>query len=229
MKNKLLALAGGVAVTTGSFLVTETAQALQFNFTPSNEYSNSGSTISGTVTAVIEANGSDSATVTIDTSGLDGSLSEYVSGLYLNTDPTKSYGGFTFADGGGTQSYESAQFDEDDLRAGPDGFFDIQIDFPTSNNDDRFVADEISTVIISAAGLETNDLFNYLSVPGPGQSPGPFYAALRMRSLDADGEGSGWFSGDPVPEPLTIFGSGLALGFGGLFKKKYGQKKNELS
>lgn len=29
-----------------------------------------------------------------------------------------------------------------------------------------------------------------------------------------------------VPEPLTILGTGLALGFGGFFKKKYDQKKS---
>ena len=33
---------------------------------------------------------------------------------------------------------------------------------------------------------------------------------------------------DNVPEPLTILGSGLALGFGGLFKRKYDQSKKAL-
>jgi hypothetical protein len=30
-----------------------------------------------------------------------------------------------------------------------------------------------------------------------------------------------------VPEPLTILGSGLALGFGALFKKEYSRKRQK--
>lgn len=32
---------------------------------------------------------------------------------------------------------------------------------------------------------------------------------------------------EPVPEPLTILGTGLALGFGGLFKKQQSKKQGQ--
>lgn len=226
MKNKFLALAGGLVVTTGSFLIPETAQAFTFTFGPGGEYSGTNEPLSGEVTATIAPNGTDSATVTIDTFGLDTSVfpSEFVVGLYLNTDPDKAYsGGFSFSDGGGTQDYSSATFNPNGFQADGDGSYDILISFPTSG--DRFEADESSTIIITAAGLEAGDLYNFLS-EDPG-SAGPFGAVLRVRGTGVNGDGSGWY--EPVPEPLTILGTGLALGFGGLFKKKYGQKKNEVS
>jgi hypothetical protein len=37
------------------------------------------------------------------------------------------------------------------------------------------------------------------------------------------------FKSVPIPEPLTILGTGLALGFGGLFKKQQSKRKNSLN
>jgi len=42
---------------------------------------------------------------------------------------------------------------------------------------------------------------------------------------EISGNISGEVKEKPVPEPLTIFGSGMALGFGALFKKEYSRKK----
>lgn len=222
MKNRLLALAGGVAVTTGSFLIAETAQALTFTFGPGGEFSNSGSNLSGEVTATIQ-DITGGVEVSVNTDGLDGTSfpAEFISGLYLNTEPFPSNpSSVSFSTISGPAITGSIGLDS--FKADGDGLFDIKIDWANQ----AFNADETSVFSITGGGISVSSIQGAFSAPDGG-GPGPFEATLRARGLDADGEGSGWYS--PVPEPLTIFGTGLALGFGGLFKKKYGQKKNQVS
>jgi hypothetical protein len=40
-------------------------------------------------------------------------------------------------------------------------------------------------------------------------------------------DGSGTGIGEPVPEPLTILGTGMALGFGGLFQREFSKKQKK--
>ncbi|BAQ62636.1 hypothetical protein GM3708_3042 [Geminocystis sp. NIES-3708] len=75
-------------------------------------------------------------------------------------------------------------------------------------------------------GLDVLDNFNFLNGtwntdgiykgngdPNPGLSHFTIYTTGKMPIRD-------------VPEPLTILGTGLALGFGGLFKKQQDKRKN---
>jgi len=45
--------------------------------------------------------------------------------------------------------------------------------------------------------------------------------------FNADGSYSMSISTEEVPEPLTTLGTGLALGFGGLFQRKNSRRKNK--
>ncbi len=62
----------------------------------------------------------------------------------------------------------------------------------------------------TSGSWNTSGLFKGNDKPGPGLSHFTVYVGPASPPT-------------PVPEPLTILGSALALGFGGLFKKKYGQ------
>jgi hypothetical protein len=59
---------------------------------------------------------------------------------------------------------------------------------------------------------------------GPGYS-GPARGVFTAQKLSAAG-GSYSMTIEAVPEPLTILGTGLALGFGGLFKSKSSKKQS---
>jgi hypothetical protein len=50
-------------------------------------------------------------------------------------------------------------------------------------------------------------------------------AYLGTHVISINGGGSEAFTTSPVPEPLTLLGSGIALGFGGYMKRKLGQSK----
>jgi hypothetical protein len=101
----------------------------------------------------------------------------------------------------------------DSFKADGDGWFDIRFLFPTDQGDDRFLAGESLTYMISGGGV-TADLFNYTSAPGGGN--GTWHSALHMQGLGQDAEGSGWIGATPttpVPEPETyaMLLAGLAL------------------
>jgi hypothetical protein len=61
-----------------------------------------------------------------------------------------------------------------------------------------------------------SDLFS-LSFPLPNSNPNESTYTI-----------TGKHQAEPVPEPLTILGSAMALGFGGLFKKEYSKKQKKV-
>ncbi len=73
-----------------------------------------------------------------------------------------------------------------------------------------FETNDISTINWSTVGL----------VVGRGNTPGLSHLSVFTGGPVRPGDPA------PVPEPLTLLGSGLALGFGGMFQKKRNAKKS---
>ena len=101
----------------------------------------------------------------------------------------------------------------DEFQAGGGAKFDIQIEFNSANNDDRFGAGDVAAFLITGTGI-TADQFDALSVGG-GRGPNP--TAAHIQGIEPAGEGGetgAWV--DPIPEPssIAVFALGVAaLGF----------------
>lgn len=214
------------------------SQAATLEFEISTELSGSGGTVSGPILVTFDdAAGPADVRLTIDLSNWDASLSEYLSGLYINysgAEATDAWeAGFVVAYNDAASSNGGDEFDEvleefNGFKANGQGFFDVLIGFNEAAAD-RLEAGETAVFDITAAGADIFS-FNVGSVNG---GNGEIVIA-RARSLGEDGEDSGWFtgpgcvSGDPncdsdipdVPEPSTMLllgGSLFALGY---FRKK---------
>ena len=95
------------------------------------------------------------------------------------------------------------------LRPGPDGFFDGKIEYTTNN----FLGN--GQTLTFDLGIPSQDLdpihFNFLSIPGPGGTPGPFLLASHLQAFDVPGstETSAWIAAVPLPPAVVLFGAGL--------------------
>jgi hypothetical protein len=76
---------------------------------------------------------------------------------------------------------------------------------------------------IGAGGL--SDTFTFSLNGNFGTSPTLTLDAFAIKIQSGPGGASFEVPGTPVPEPLTLLGSGIALGFGGYMKRKLGQSK----
>lgn len=152
--------------------------------------------------------------------------SEFVSDIFLNFNPILDPTILSFAYLPSTQSDDGTVT----LRSGDyggqwnvagGGYFDINISFPTSSQDDRFGAGESITYRITCAGCGlVPEYFSTRSADKQGQSyveDSFFYNAAHVQSIGAAGA-SGWITGGPgrgpleeVPEPdvSVLLGGGI--------------------
>ena len=95
------------------------------------------------------------------------------------------------------------------LRPGPDGFFDGKFEYTTNN----FLGN--GQTLTFELGIPGQDLdpvhFNFLSIHGPGQTPGPFLLASHLQNYLVPGttETSAWIAAVPLPPAVVLFGAGL--------------------
>ncbi len=114
--------------------------------------------------------------------------------------------------------------------AGPDGSYDIEFSFATSNSGGgtrRFGVGEMAEYVITgsgpAAGLVAAD-FNFLSQTGNTGVGGPYRTGAHVQSIG--GSNSGWVTVDPsfnpfgIPEPTTLVLLALSLGTASLSRKR---------
>lgn len=137
---------------------------------------------------------------------------EFLSGLYLNFDDSKTVTDLDF----GTPTSTSGSFANPTIdqamnayQADGDGRYDIRFTFG-SGAGNRFNNDDSVEYLISYAGgaISVHD-FNFLSAPAGGH--GPFLAAAHIQGIGPGGANSGWHSPTIVPLPTPVY-----LGFAGL-------------
>lgn len=114
----------------------------------------------------------------------------------------------------GFQSPETQFIVQDAFKADGDGFFDVGLLFPNSGT--TFGAGSVATFQLT--GVTEDDLLD-VSVNGPAGKTG-FYVAAHVQSIGAGGGQSGWYTGqpgpNPVPAPPSVILAGIGvLGFGG--------------
>jgi hypothetical protein len=110
---------------------------------------------------------------------------------------------------------------------GAGGFFDILIEFGSSNKNDgeaRFKRGSVAFFDITYTGLGSFSAYSFDFESAPNQDGFPvFKAAAHVQGIDGP-EGSGKVA--PIPEPATmlLFGTGL-VGLAGLGRKKFFNKR----
>lgn len=200
-------------------LVNTSSAAIVFTF--GVEVTGSGGTLSGPVTLLIENDpnlATDFVDFTIDTTGLDATLDEFISGLYLNLDPSLDPTKLQLV--GSDVPVPTLNTGANSFHTGANvGHFDIFLDFPTAGGN-RVEADEIYTFTLSYPGpveLDESDFYFLSFDPPTGEDEVETYAILRAQGLGPDASGSGFFA-PLVPEPTSALvwligagGVGLAL------------------
>lgn len=155
---------------------------------------------------------------------------EFVTKWTFNLNPTISPANITFSAPAKTGSFANPTISKtvNAFSAGPDGNYDIEFSFATSNaggGTQRFGVGEAAEYTITglgtAAGLIASD-FAFKSQNGNQGVGGPFYSAAHVQGIGAGGNDSGWVTiqpgfdpfGNPVPEPTTLALVALSMGCG---------------
>lgn len=171
----------------------------------------SGGTPSGSApwaTATISDTGTNTVTLTMDNLL---SSPQFISDWYFNLDPAE-VGSVTGSDFNYKSGFaaNSTQVGEDGFKADGGGYYDIDINWLTSQGN-RFVGGDKAVYTITASGLDAQD-FLYLSTQSGGH--GTHYSAIHVQGIPPCGD-SAWVGSDKanVPEPgtMALFGMGLAL------------------
>lgn len=158
--------------------------------------------------------------ITIDLSGLDGTLSEYMAGLYLNFNPAKDVTALILNTGAAsTDDYVALTLGQQCCKPDGLGEMDVRIDFDLAPPADRFQAGDTYIGTFSGIGDLVATDFEFLNSTGN-------CASARMRSTGPDGADSSWqgCDGEEPPQEIAEPGSlalfGLGLGLLGLFGRR---------
>lgn len=162
----------------------------------------SSNTPAGSINITITQNTASSVLISI-VNNTDGDIDD----LYFNN---LLGGGAAWGTAGACAQCSAILFGSDAFKADGDGFYDLQVMFPSSGGAhglDRFAPGETVVFTVSATGITPE---SFLAFSAPGGGAGPFQVAAHVISIDSQGGQSGWIS-QQVPEPATLLllGSGL--------------------
>jgi hypothetical protein len=153
-------------------------------------------------------------TVDVPTQTGDPKMSEFVSQIYLNVDPSLTLAKLKITKGSGIE-FVSAAVGENAYKADGAGKYDIDIKYPTSG-DDRLTTGTSSTFTITYDSSPLSlSAFDFTSTSS---SEGAYYAAAHVQGIPRCSESGwvgaaeGWVKESGVPEP-----SGFVLLLAGAF------------
>jgi hypothetical protein len=226
MKKCVLSLVAIVALLAGA----PVASAASFTFNLSTVYS--GSTPTGPapyLTATFADVSPNVVGLTFDATNLLGT--EFVTKWYFNLDPAinpTALVGKVEHTGGIAASSIDFRDANNEFKAGPSDFYDIEFIFPKSNSGDRLGVQVIQSLYqFTLPGL-TAASFNFIAQGGNGPD---YYSAAHVQGIGPD---SGWIASgpglefddehpSPVPEPGTF--ALLGIGAAGLIARRHYGKK----
>lgn len=162
----------------------------------------SSNTPAGSINVTITQSGANSVQLTI-VNNTDGDIDD----LYFNN----ILAGTDWGTASGCLQCSAILFGSDAFKADGDGFYDLQVMFPSSGGShgpDRFAPGDTVIFTVSATGITPE---SFLALSHPGGGAGPFQVAAHVISIDSQDGGSGWISDQPVPEPATLFLLGSSL------------------
>ena len=154
--------------------------------------------------ATFNNSGTDSVTLTLSASGLQGG--EFVSNWYFNfgpNTPNTTLPPLEFAQTPTQAPTATVGTGVNAFKAGSDGYYDIKFSFPT-NSQDRFTSGKEAKFTIIGTGI-TADSFRFLS----SSSAFPYLAAAHIQGISNSGGSWVSFSQVPIPPSFILLGSGL--------------------
>lgn len=206
-----------------SIMFISQAKASTLEFPMDFEYSN-GTEPAGIkpwATAIIMDKSPNTVTLTMSAANLTGS--EFISLWLFNFDPGLMPDLLSFtAVSTSASGPVSIATRANSFKAGPDRYYDIKFDFPTSNgqSSNRFTSGEslIYDITYSGAGSINAYSFNFGST-----SDSSYNSAMHIQSINPGGN-SGWVGNTTVvPEPVStilFISGGAVLGLRRFWKKK---------
>ena len=176
-------------------------------------------------TAVFIDTGYNSVALKMSAENLYGT--EFISRWYFNFDPALDPGLLNFSISGMPGSMpNSINTGADAFKAGGNGYYDIEFDFPPPKGgfEYKFTSGETVAydVTYTGAGSINAYSFDFRSSSSAGKET--YYSAAHVQSIGSDGEDSGWIgSRTIVPEPV----SSILFVFGGasLAYRRYRKKR----